>query len=222
MRAPQRRVGDQQGRGAGKGDLGDQHQPAPVEGVGEGAADQGHRQQRHQGGGAHEADDQRGVTDLVGLIGDRHVGDHGAQQRDRPPEPQQAKVAVAAQRADVEDDVVQEARRAAGLARRYGRCRRQAPGFVEDAEVVVAVGGRALTWRRVAARRRGVVARTPARRLPALDCRGQGRQRRAARRGKRLCTAATSRMASCRVTLVRGRSVLTSMTLSSGTPLRMA
>jgi len=48
---------------------------------------------------------------------------------------------VPAQRPDVDDHVAQEPRRAAGLARGYGRSRPQPPGLVEGAEDVVTVGG---------------------------------------------------------------------------------
>ena len=108
---------------------------APVEGVGEGAADQGHDEQRPE------------------------VDGHDAEQ--------------------------------APDARAHRRRRPQPAGFV-----ALLVG-----------RRHAVLIGAHAPTLPPRSPVAASAQR-GASRGKRLCTAATSRMASCRVALVSGRSVV--------------
>ena len=87
-------VGHQTPDGAGHGHLGQEKDLAPVPGVGQRAAPQGPGQQGHQLDQADETHDQRRMGEAVGLKGDGHQGQLGAQPGHHLARPQPAEMAV--------------------------------------------------------------------------------------------------------------------------------
>ena len=84
------------------------HEPAPVVRVGERAAEQRSREQRHDLGQAEQADGERRAGELVDLERQRDGGEHRAGERDPLAGDEQAEVAVPLQRPDVDRDGPQQ------------------------------------------------------------------------------------------------------------------
>ena len=96
------RVADQHQREHEQHRVGEQHEPAAVVRVRQGAAEQRGGEQRHELGEPEQADDERRVRQLVDLERDRDERDHRARERDALADEQQPEVAVASERAEVE------------------------------------------------------------------------------------------------------------------------
>ena len=90
-------------------ELGQEHEAAAVDDVGERAPEQPEREHGHELGEAEQADRQRRAGERVDLVRDRDERQHRAQERRQLPEEEQPEVAVAAQRADVDERVAQRA-----------------------------------------------------------------------------------------------------------------
>jgi hypothetical protein len=86
----------------------EQHEPSPVDHVGERAAEQPEREHRNQLGQAEQPHCQRRSRERVDLVRDRHERQHRAEERRELPEEEQPEVAVAPQGGDVDDGVAQE------------------------------------------------------------------------------------------------------------------
>ena len=149
----EQRVCDQHERRRRERELGQLHQPPPVEGVGERAADERGRQERHQLGQPEQPDDERRAAQLVGLVGDRDVGDHRAEERHPLADEEQPEVAPPPQRPDVDRRQPQQPARAARRDRRArGRRARTRPRARPGEARSSRAGGRAA--RRTGRRRR--------------------------------------------------------------------
>ena len=94
-------VGQERPRAQPQGRLAGQHQPAAVDGVGQGAAQEGRREEAGQLGGAQGADREGGAGEPERLVGNGHEGDHRAEERHRPAGHQEPEVAMPAQRPEV-------------------------------------------------------------------------------------------------------------------------
>ena len=103
VRVVEQRVGQQQRHHRGRPELGDEHELAAVERVGQGAADQRHRHDRDELADPERANCQRRAGQVVGL--ERHCDerDHRAEERDELSQEQQP-VLPPAQRRKVEQE----------------------------------------------------------------------------------------------------------------------
>jgi hypothetical protein len=111
--------GQQPGRDGGAG-AGEQHEPAPVDPVGEGAAEQPERDHRQALGEPDHAHPDRAVGEVPDLVQHRDQGDLAAERARRGAEPQPAEVRVRAQRPGV-DDQVHDSSRYSRIRSRKGR-----------------------------------------------------------------------------------------------------
>jgi hypothetical protein len=102
-------VPDERGRHGHQRELAQQHQTPAIDDVGERPAQQAERQHRDELGQAEQPDRKRRAGQRVDLVRDRHERQHRAEEGRELPEEEQPEVAVAPQRADVDDRVAQGA-----------------------------------------------------------------------------------------------------------------
>ena len=100
----EQRVADQPERDERGRQLRALHDAAPVDGVGEHAAEEPQADDRHELGEAEQPDGQRGVRERVDLEGQRDDGEERAGVRHELARDQQPEVAPPAQQSDVERD----------------------------------------------------------------------------------------------------------------------
>ena len=82
--------------------LAQQHHGSPVSRIGQRAADEGDGEDGGELQHPEQADQQHAVGQLVDLVGERDDGDHAAEKRHEPPDEQEAEVAMAPQRGDID------------------------------------------------------------------------------------------------------------------------
>ena len=128
LRARQQGVHEQHGRAQRHPELRDPHHPPPVDRVRERTADDRRQEQRHERDEREQADHGRRAGQVVDLVRDGDERDLRAEERDGEPEPEQAVLAVPAERAEVDRREADEPARA---ALRDGRRRTEALGLVE-------------------------------------------------------------------------------------------
>jgi hypothetical protein len=144
-RIGQKRVDEQDADPQARPELGDLHHAPAVEGIGQGASDEGHDHQRDELRQAQKADRERRVGQLVGLVRQRNVRDHRAEERGGLPHEEKPEVPVAAERTDVDGRGSSQSPQATGfLDTRHRRDRAQALGFVQRVERGLAVDPRRL------------------------------------------------------------------------------
>jgi hypothetical protein len=118
----QRGVGEQRARHHRGPDLGDLHEPAAIEGVGQGAANERQGDDGDELRDAEQADGQRRAGQLVRLERHGDEGDHRAGLGDRLAHEQEAEVAPPAQKAEVDGERAQRTTpRRSGLRRLWNR-----------------------------------------------------------------------------------------------------
>ena len=102
LRSRQQRVHQQERRHHAERDLGEEHHPAAVDGVGERAAVQPEDDERDQLDEAEDPHEHERPGQLLHLVRDRDVGDHRAQPGDGPAGEEQSVLTGRAQRRRVD------------------------------------------------------------------------------------------------------------------------
>ncbi len=100
-RSPEARGDREQAAARREAHVGRDHEPAAIDGVGEGAAHERGQQQRPELGQPQEADRERRMGQRVHLVRQGDVGDHAAQKRHELGGVEQPVVAVPAKRGEV-------------------------------------------------------------------------------------------------------------------------